>query len=232
MKSKKKIQLTKMQTRKMTKDNKSPYTRKNRRYIGGAEPKPGFSFKLINRLLLLIEGMILKSIDKLGHVIGVDLSDPTKVSEKIAAIQGILLDPEINEQVRIIVSKIGILLTIALEAAEPYIQPMTHKLNNIYVKSTSELGVSTITIIKNIAKVIPVYGAILAMIDAANTLAVSSANTATAKEHAKMAVGDAIREMSDEFRTLLKQKKDLLSRIPTEVPDTQPLINPPVGGYR
>jgi len=95
---------------------------------------------------------------------------------------------------------------------------MTDKLNRIYIKSTSELGVSTVTIIKNIAKVIPVYGAIVAMIDAANTVAVSTANTTTAKEHAKMAVGDAIREMSDEFRTLLKQKKDLLSRIPNEVP--------------
>lgn len=223
MKSKKKIQITKpktrqLQTRKMTKLNKLPHTRKNRRYIGGAEATQGFTAKLINRLLLLIEGMILKSLDKLGYVIGVDISDPKQVSEKIEAIQGILLDPEINEQVRIIVGKIGVLLTIALDAAEPYIKPMTDKLNRIYVKSTSELGVSTVTIIKNIAKVIPVYGAIVAMIDAANTVAVSSANTATAKEHAKMAVGDAIREMSDEFRTLLKQKKDLLSRIPNEVP--------------
>jgi len=231
MKSKKKIQTNKPQTRKLQtrKLNKPPYTRKNRRYIGGAEPTRGFTSKLINRLLLLIEGMILKSIDKLGHVIGIDLSDPKQVSEKIAEIQGIIADPEINEKVRIIVDKIGILLSVALEAAEPYMQPMAHKLNNIYVKSTSELGASTITIIKNIAKVIPVYGAIVAMIDAANTITVSSAHTATAKEHAKMAVGDAVREMSDEFRNLLKQKKDLLSRIPTEVPEP---INTPVGGYR
>ena len=223
MKSKKKIQPTKpktrqLQTRKMTKLNKLPHTRKNRRYIGGAEPTQGFTAKLLNRLLLLIEGMILKSIDKLGYIIGLDVSDPKQVSEKITAIQGVLLDPEINEQVRIIVGKIGVLLTIALDAAEPFIKPMSDKLNRIYVKSTSELGASTITIIKNIAKVIPVYGAIVAMIDAANTVAVSSANTTTAQEHAKMAVGDAIREISDEFRTLLKQKKDLLSRIPNEVP--------------
>jgi hypothetical protein len=223
MKSKKKIQTTKpttrqLQTRKMTKLNKLLHTRKNRHYIGGAEPTQGFTAKLINKILILVESMILKLIDKLGYVIGLDISDPTKVSEKIEAIQGILLDPEINEKVRIIVGKIGVLLTIALDAAEPYIKPMSDKLNRIYVKSTSELGVSTVTIIKNIAKVIPVYGAIVAMIDAANTVTVSTANSATAKEHAKMAVSDAIREMSDEFRNLLKQKKDLLSRIPNEVP--------------
>jgi hypothetical protein len=218
-----KLQTRKLQTRKL---NKPPYTRKNRRYIGGTT---GFTSKLINRLLLLIEGMILKSIDKLGHVIGIDVSDPKQVSEKIAEIQGIIADPEINEQVRSIVGKIGILLAVALEAAEPYIKPMADKINNIYVKSTSELGRSTITILKNIAKAIPVYGAIVAIIDTVNTVAVTAANTATAKEHAKLAVDDAIREISDEFRTLLKQKKDLLSRIPTEVPEP---INTPVGGFR
>ena len=54
MKYKKKIQPTKMQTRKLQtrKLNKPPYTRKNRRYIGGAEPTRGFTDKLINRLLI------------------------------------------------------------------------------------------------------------------------------------------------------------------------------------
>ena len=93
-----------------------------------------------------------------------------------------------------------------------------YKSRNGYSGRLNFFIINYLHIIKNIAKVIPVYGAIVAMIDAANTVTVSTANTTTAKEHAKMAVSDAIREMSDEFRNLLKQKKDLLSRIPNEVP--------------
>lgn len=238
MKSKKqmrtmKLRTRKLRTRKMKTLHKNIHTRKNRIYIGGQTTPPpptqDFTGKLINRVLLLIEGLIIESIDKLGNVIGIDVSDPQQVNAKLAEIQVIISDPEINEKVRIIVGKMGILLSIALEAAEPYIKPMADKINNIYIKSTSNLGTSTITIIKNIAKAIPVYGAIVALIDTANTITVTAANTVTAKEHAKSAVNDATILISDEFKNLLKQKKDLLSRIPTEVPalnPTQPTINP------
>jgi hypothetical protein len=226
MKSKKKIQTRKIQTRKMTKIKKNPYTKKKRLYIGGAESRPGFTEKLINRTLLLIEGLIIESIDQLGYSIGIDVSNPEQVNAKLEEIKVIISDPEINEKVRIIVGKISVLLSVALEAAQPYVKPMAEKLNDIYVKSTSDLGRSTISILKNIAKAIPVYGAIVALIDAGNTITETAANTVTAKEHAKSAVDDAIREIADDFKNLLKQKKDLLSRIPTEVPVTQPTINP------
>lgn len=236
MKSKKKLRTMKLRTmklrtRKMNTPHKNIHTRKKRIYIGGqtTPPTQDFTAKLINKVLLLIEGLIIESIDKLGNIIGLDVSDPQQVNAKLAEIQVIMSDPEINEKVRIIVGKIGILLSIALEAAEPYIKPTADKINNIYIKSTSNLGTSTITIIKNIAKAIPVYGAIVALIDTANTITVTAANTVTAKQHAQSAVDDATILISDDFKNLLKQKKDLLSRIPTEVPalnPIQPTINP------
>jgi hypothetical protein len=242
MKLKKKIQTRKLktqprklQTRKMTKNNKKPYTRKKRLYIGGQTTPPtsdsrpptsDFTDKLINRILILIEGLILESIGQIGNIIGVDVSDPKQVNAKLDEIKVIVSDPEINQKVRVIVDKISALLFVALEAAQPYIKPMAEKVNKIYVTSTSDLGRSTITILKNIAKAIPIYGAIVALIDTANTVTVTAANSVTAQQHAQEAVNDAIREISDEFQNLLKQKKDLLSRIPTEVPPIQPQINP------
>ena len=234
MKSKKKmrttkIQTTKIQTRKMTKINKNTHTRKKHLYNGGAEPSPhspDFTEQLINRILLVIEGLIIKSIDQLGNVIGIDVSDPKQVNAKLDEIEVIISDPEIHEKVVSIVEKMNMLLYVALEAAKPYVKPMADKINNIYIKSTSDIGSSTITILKNIAKAIPVYGAIVALIDTANTVTVTAANTVTAKQHAQSAYNEALILMTDDFKNLLKQKKDLLSRIPTEVPATQPTINP------
>jgi hypothetical protein len=227
MKSKKKIQTRKLKTRKlktrkMTTTNKKISIRTNRLHIGGAEPPSDFTAKLINRILLLVEGLILESIGKLGNVIGIDVSNPNQVNAKLDEIKVIVADPETNEKVRVIVDKISVLLFVALEAAQPYIKPMADKVNDIYIKSTSDIGKSTITILKNIAKAIPVYGAIVALIDTANTITVTAANTVTAKQHAQSAVDEAIREISDEFKLLLKQKQDLGTRIPSEVPEVTP----------
>lgn len=239
MKSKKKMQTRKTQTlklrtRQIHKINKKLYTRKKRLYIGGkttptTPTTPAtqyFAFTLINRMLTLIEGLILKSTDELGSLIGVDVSNPQNINEQLDEIKDAVTDPEIQEKVRVIASKISILVSIAFEAAEPYIEPLTDKLNNIYVKSTSDLGTSTISILKNIAKAIPVYGAIVAIIDAGNTITVTAANTVSAKEQAKSAYDDAIIAASLNFKDLLKEKKDLLSRIPTEVTETNPQIKP------
>jgi hypothetical protein len=219
---------------KILKLNKKIHTRKNHLYIGGLTsptppPPTGFTEQLINRLLLLIESLIIKSIDQLGNVVGVDVSDPKQINAKLEEIEVIISDPEIHEKVVSIVEKINMLLYVALEASKPYIKPLSEKINNIYIKSTSDLGSSTITILKNIAKAIPVYGAIVALIDTANTITVTAANTVTAKQHAQSALDDATILISDEFKTLLKQKKELLSRIPTEVPalnPQQPSISP------
>jgi hypothetical protein len=212
MKSKKKIHIRKLKTRKKNIGN-----RQKRTQFGGetTPPTSDFTAKLINRILILIEGLVLESIGQLGNVIGIDVSNPQQVNAKLSEIQFILSDPEINEKVRIIVGKMSVLLTVALEAAEPYIKPLADKLNTIYVKSTSDLGKSTIAIIKNIAKAIPIYGAIVSLIDSANTVAVTSADTLVAQQHATLAVNEAINKMSDDFTNLLKQKQDLLARIPS-----------------
>ena len=151
-------------------------------------------------------------------MLGVDGSNPQQINAKIDEIKRAVSDPETKEKVQVIASKISILVSIAFEAVEPQIQTLSDKINNIYVKSTSELGTSTISILKNIAKAIPIYGAIVALIDTANTITVASAHTVTAKEHAKIAYADAITAASINFKDLLKQKKDLLSRISTEGP--------------
>ena len=129
-----KTQPRKIQTRKIQKPHKKLHTRKKRHYIGGAdEPNQDFTEKLINRLLLVIEGLLIKSIDQLGNVIGLDVSDPKQVSAKLEEIEVIISNPEIHEQVVSIVEKINMLLYVALEAAKPRMKPLAEKINNIYV---------------------------------------------------------------------------------------------------
>jgi len=208
----------KVPTKKMRTLNKKSNTRKKKVYIGGqqqSQPTQGFTNKLIHRILTLIEGLILESTDTLGNLLGVDVSNPQQVNAKLDEIKVVVTDPETQEKVRIIAAKMSILVSIAFEAAEPYIQPLSDKLNKIYVKSTSDLGTSTISILKNIAKAIPIYGAIIALIDSANTITVTAAHTVTAKEHAESAYDDALIAASVNFKDLLNKKKDLLSRIPS-----------------
>ena len=219
----------KVSTKKMRKSTKKSHTRKKRINTGGGDTvNPSFTNKLIHRVLLLIEGLILESIDQLGNTLGLDVSNPQQVNAKLDELKIIVSDPETQEKVRIIVGKMGILLSIAFEAVDPYIQPLADKINKIYVQSTSELGKSSITILKNIAKAIPVYGALVALIDSANTITVTAANTVSAKNHMQSAYDDALIAASLNFKDLLSKKKDLLSRIPSGEPDVTPVVNPQI----
>ena len=198
----------KVSTKKMRKSTKKSHTRKKRINTGGGDTvNPSFTNKLIHRVLLLIEGLILESIDQLGNTLGLDVSNPQQVNAKLDELKIIVSDPETQEKVRIIVGKMGILLSIAFEAVDPYIQPLADKINKIYVQSTSELGKSSITILKNIAKAIPVYGALVALIDSANTITVTAANTVSAKNHMQSAYDDALIAASLNFKDLLSKKK-------------------------
>ena len=201
----------KVSTKKMRKSTKKSHTRKKRINIGGGETitpretiNPSFTNKLIHRVLLLIEGLILESIDQLGNTLGLDVSNPQQVNAKLDELKILVSDPETQEKVRIIVGKMGILLSIAFEAVDPYIQPLADKINKIYVQSTSELGKSSITILKNIAKAIPVYGAIVALIDMANTITVTGANSVSAKEHVQSAYDDALIAASINFKEIFE----------------------------
>jgi hypothetical protein len=219
----------KVSTKKMRKSTKKSHTRKKRINTGGGDTvNPSFTNKLIHRVLLLIEGLILESIDQLGNTLGLDVSNPQQVNAKLDELKIIVSDPETQEKVRIIVGKMGILLSIAFEAVDPYIQPLADKINKIYVQSTSELGKSSITILKNIAKAIPVYGALVALIDSANTITVTAANTVSAKNHMQSAYDDALIAASLNFKDLLSKKKDLLSRIPSGEPDVTQAVNPQI----
>lgn len=220
----------KVPTKKMRKSTKKSHTRKKKVYVGGQEdtPSSGFTDKLINKILTIIEVLILESTNTLGLLIGIDVSNPQQVNAKLDEIKIIVSDPETQEKVRIIASKMSILVSIAFEAAYPYIEPMSDKINNLYVKTSTDLGKSTITILKNISKAIPIYGALVALIDSANTITVTAANTVAAANHAQSAYDDAIIAASMNFKDLLDIKKNMLSRIPSGEPDVIPPSNPQI----
>lgn len=179
---------------------------------GEKKPTPAFVKIVFEKMAYLMEGILIESINQLSKILGVDISDPKQVKRRLEEIKVLLMDPEIRAKVIIIVERLAIISEIALEAAEPYMKPLAKKVNKIYVDSTSELGESTVQIIKNVIKAIPGINVIASLIDLVTTASTAALDTAKAKKQIDIAVSKSLEATSINYLDLLKEKNELLKR--------------------
>ena len=216
--------------------NKSKKLKKNiktRRYYGGAitnpqdilnsiENKsnevrsknsvPNFGGIIFGKVFKLLEGLLVEYINKIALLLGVDISNPQQVNEKLEKIKIILSDPEIREKVKIIVERIVIIMEIAIEAAEPYAKPLAKKMAKIYVDMEGEFGGTTVKIARDVIQTIPGLNVIASLLDLSSNASKYILDTYNAKLQLQNAIANTVEASSINYSNLLKEKKELLDR--------------------
>jgi len=223
----------KIKTKKGKTNKKKRQNKKTRRYYGGANPQDilnsienksnnptsktglgilSFGKIIYEKFFQLLAALLMEYINKLGLILGVDISNPQQVSDKIENIKIILSDPEIREKVKVIVEKILVIMQIALEASEPYVKPLAEKVSKIYTDISGEFGGTTVKIARDVIQTIPGLNVIASLIDLSSNAATTGLNTYNAKLQVEKAIANTLEATSMNFNNLLNERAGLLNR--------------------
>jgi len=158
----------------------------------------------------LAEGLVEKGIEKAGNVVGVDVTRPELIANKLHQMENIISNPEIKEEI----GKIGV---IAGESVTPYIKPLEDKVMKNVRDVGEELGSSAVKIGLNTAEEIPGVGIIigtLRSIDQATKAGLSSINAAS---EVVKDTADTINASTKNFKRLFDEKMKIGDRINSSI---------------
>jgi hypothetical protein len=158
----------------------------------------------------LAEGLAEKGIEKAGNVVGVDVTRPELIENKLRQMESIISNPVIKEEI----GKIGV---IAGESVTPYIKPLEDKVMKNVRDVGEELGSSAVKIGLNTAEEIPGVGIIigtLRSIDQATKAGLSSINAAS---EVVKDTADTINASTKNFKRLFDEKMKIGDRINSSI---------------
>jgi hypothetical protein len=161
---------------------------------------------IVNESVTLGEGLIEKGIEKAGDIVGVDVTQPQIVENKLQQIENIISNPKIKEEV----SKIA---EVAGEAMEPYIGPLEEKVIQKTKEVGEELGKSAVQIGLNTAEEIPGVGVVIGTLRSLDQAAKAGLSTVNAFTEVSKDTTDAINATAKNYKRLMEEKSKIGERI-------------------
>jgi len=165
---------------------------------------------IVNEGITLGEGLIEKGIEKAGNVVGVDVTQPKIIENKLHQIENIISNPEIKEE-------IGKIVEVAGEAMEPYIQPLEEKVIEKTKEVGKELGTSAVKIGLNTAEEIPGVGVIIGTLRSLDQAAKAGLSTVNAFTEVSKDTTDAINATAKNYKRLMEEKNRIGQRINSSI---------------
>lgn len=151
---------------------------------------------IVKDSIALTEGAAVIALEGMGDLVGVDLEHPEKTTE----------------QLNTLVKNSAVIGAVALEAAEPFIQPMVDKTIDVASKSASKVGESGVKILLNTAEEIPGVGVVLGTARSLSNLGEAVLSMTDAAGQITTTVSDTMNASSRNFTNLLKQKGNISQR--------------------
>ena len=183
---------------------------------------------LVQKASLLAEGIAIKTIEAIGNLLGIDLSDTQDISGNLDRIKAALANPENREKIREIIGQLSEILAVALEAASPFIQPLIDKTFDVGANALSKMGESAVKIGLNTAEEIPGVGVLIGTIRSLSNALEAFLSTANAGEEIITTASDSVNAAFQNFNKLTKEKEASLNRIQNSVNNFQmPQYNMP-----
>ena len=161
----------------------------------------------------LAEGVAVKSLEGVGNLIGVDLSDSQNTGEKLEEIKTALSDPQNKEKVKEIISEAADVGAVAIEAASPFIKPLVEKSINVGSEALSKMGESAVKIGLNTAEEIPGVGVLIGTVRSLSNAGEAVMAATNAAGEVVTASSDSINAATKNFERLMKEKQNSLNRI-------------------
>jgi hypothetical protein len=160
----------------------------------------------------LAEGLTLNAIEDTGELLGVDLSNPKETSEKLDDIKELVTSPENVEKVKEIVEEAATVGAVALEAAEPFTEPLIDKTVEMTEQTGSKVGKAGVNIILNTLEEIPGVGVVIGTIRSLNTAALTGLSALDATNVVIDKSADTIKATNKNFEDLMEEKNNVLKR--------------------
>ena len=161
----------------------------------------------------LAEGLTLKGVERVGSLLGINLSDSRSVNEKLTQIKIALADPKNKEKIKEIVSEAAKVGAVAIEAASPFIQPLVKKTIEAGSEALSKMGEASVKIGLNTAEEIPGVGVVIGTIRSLSNAGEAFASASSAASEVVTASSDAINAATKNFERLMKEKMNSVNRI-------------------
>ena len=161
---------------------------------------------IVNKGVTLGEGLVEKGIEKVGDVVGVDVTQPQIIENKLHQIENVISNPEIKEE-------IGKIVEVAGEAMDPYIKPLEEKVIEKTKEVGKELGTSAVQIGLNTAEEIPGVGIVIGTLRSLDRAAKAGLSTVNAFAEVSKDTTDAINATAKNYKRLMGEKNKIGQRI-------------------
>jgi hypothetical protein len=158
-------------------------------------------------------------IQDMSNLAGVDLTNNEQTKEQLNEISATLNDPANQKQFKEIAKNASKLGLIALEAAEPFAEPLIKETVDKLKIVGSELGEAGVKILLNTAGEIPGVGVAIGTARSLDTAAQAVLSTVNTSSEIVTATSDSINGAIQNFNRLIKEKGDLADRTSKSIDD-------------
>ena len=175
----------------------------------------------------LVEGVTANAIDNTGKLVGVDLTDTEETNKKLDEIKATISDPETQEKTRELIGESAKLGAVAVEAAQPFLDPLVDTISDKSEKLLSKLGESSVKIMLNTAEEIPGVGVIIGTARSASNIGEAIAASANTGSELVTTTSDTINAATKNFKQIMDEKKNIEDRTNTSINEFENPVNVP-----
>ena len=147
----------------------------------------------------LAEGVTVNTLEGIGELAGVDLSDPQLVEK----------NKEKIVQMGKNAAEVGV---IALEAAEPFAKPLIDKTVEAGGEALSKMGEAGVKVLLNTAEEIPGVGVVLGTVRSLSNIGEAAISSINAGSEVITTASDSLNAATKNFERLIKEKDEIANR--------------------
>ena len=171
--------------------------------------------KLMNAATNLTE----MGIEKASSLVGIDLTNDEQTNLQLSKMSDTLSDPANQKQIKEIIEKSSKIGLVALEAAEPFAEPLIKETVDKLKVAGNELGEAGVKILLNTAEEIPGVGIAIGTARSLDTAAQAALSTINTSSEIITATSDSINGAIQNFNRLIKEKGELVDRTSKSIND-------------
>ena len=174
---------------------------------------------ILNKSANLVEGLGVKALEGIGDSIGIDITDPNQINQKLSQIRKTITDPRNVEQLKDILSNVAEIGAVGIEAAKPFLDPLIDTTVDKFKNAASEIGEAGVKIALNTAEEIPGVGVVIGTVRSLSNAGEAGLATINAGNEVVKATSDSINAATKNFTRLIKEKGDLIDRTQNSIKD-------------
>lgn len=168
--------------------------------------------EIIKKSVDLAEGVGVKALEGIGNTVGIDITNPNQVNEKLRQIKETITDPRNIEQMKDIASNVAEIGAVGIEAAKPFLDPLIETTVDKFKTAASEIGEAGVKIALNTAEEIPGVGIVVGTIRNLSNAGEAGLAAVNAGSEVIKTASDSINAATKNFNRLIKEKGDLIKR--------------------